>query len=429
MRRLLARPVLWVGIVLGVLLVLLAGGYLYARREWNQAQEDLKEYRLDEAQRHLDFCLSIWPHSVEVHLLAARAARLQGDFESAEQHLKRCKELAHGATESIQVEYLLMRVQMGQEDEVAPELMLAVDHGSPESTLIVETLARRYMYNHRYGPAYGVLTRWIQLAPDSAEPYRWRGWVVERLYDWEAAIKDYQKALELDPGLDEVRLRLAEMYLDRSSAPDALPHLERMYREHPDQARVMARLGQCRLLQGENEEARRLMEPAVAQLPDDTPLLIALARLEMREGHPAKAEKYLRHAGQVDPTDAEIQFTLVACLQQQGRYDEATAALEKHRKDSALLKRMVQLIQDEAEHPSTNLDRLYEIGAFFLPANERVGMYWLSRVLQINPAHQPTHKLLADYFESKGNKTQAAAHRSWLRTKDADKKSASGSKP
>src|SRR5205807_2644487 len=120
----------------------------------------------------------------------------------------------------------------------------------------------------RYGPAYSYLCRWIDLNPEAALPYFWRGWVVEQMNGTEDAMKDYQRALELDPDLVPARLRLAEMWLERSDPPRALPHRERLSKQYPDRADIMARLGECRFLEGNLPEARRLLEVARERLSD-----------------------------------------------------------------------------------------------------------------------------------------------------------------
>jgi tetratricopeptide (TPR) repeat protein len=396
------------------------GFYFYALRQWDAARAAVKDSRLEEAQTSLDICLLVWPRSIPVHVLAARTARLRGDFAQADAHLNRCLKLGHGATESVQVEFLLMRVQRGEEDEVVEDLMRRVDDGSPETALILETLARAYMFYLRYGEAYVCLGRWIDLEPDSAEAVRWRGWVQERLSDYEGAMKDYKRALELNPALVPVRLRLAEMYLERSSPLEALPHLELLSKQFPERPDVLARLGQCRFAQGAQEEARRLLERAVDQLPNDPAVLVHLAKLDLQEERPAKAEQWVRRVLTVDPTDTEAEFTLVASLQAQGRWDEAKVALEQYHKDTARLKRVAQLLHQDAEHPSTDPDGLSEVGALFLHTNQRVAMYWLQRALERDPGHQPTHKLLAEYYESKGEAEKAATHRRHLKKRDGE---------
>lgn len=412
-------------LVLVLLLLAVTGVGLpcYAYHRWHAAQAAVKEGRLAEARGSLDFCLIVWPRSLPVHLLAARAARLSGDFAGAEAQLNQCLKLHNGATEATQLEFLLMRVQQGEVDEVSQPLMLYVENKDPETPLILETLSRSYMHDLRYRPAYACLTRWIQEAPDAAQPLFWRGWVQERLSDSEGAVKDYQQALELDPDLTAARLRLAEILLERSNPPEALPHLERLRQQYPNRPDVLARLGECRLLQGRPEEARPLLEAAVKQLPDDPLLLVALAKLELADERPVEAESWLRHLLKADPFDVEAEYTLVSSLQLQGRREEAAALLDQYLKHKALLTRANRLLKEEADHPTNDAGAAAEIGALFLSiGQEHVGLYWLHQALQRDPVHQSVHKALAEYYEKKGEKEQAETHRRWLT--QANKKAA-----
>lgn len=402
-------------VLLVILLVLSGAGggvYLYALHQWQSAQAAEKAGRLDEAQRSLELCLTLWPRSIPVHLLAGRVARRRGDFEGAETHLNRCLKLNHGASPEIQLEFLLMRVQGGEEGEAVSELFgLYVDQDSPETPLILETLAKTYMQNLRFGPAYACLGRWIAAAPDSAEALRLRGWVLEKLHDRDEATKDYKRALELDPNLVAVRLRLAELYLERKDPLPAVPHLEQLHQQFPDRPDIMARLGECRFWQGETEEARRLLEAAVQQLPNDSDTLIYLAKLAMQESKATEAETWLRRVLDLDPTDAEAEHLLSLSLQAQGRMEEAAAMQKRHEKDRATINRINDVLRRDADHPVTDPAALTEVGTMFLRPNERAGRYWLHRALERDPNYQPALKALADHYESKGELDKAAQYR------------------
>jgi tetratricopeptide (TPR) repeat protein len=402
--------------LLALALAVLAGAagafYLYALGQWHAAQAAVKEGHLADVRGRLELCLTLWPRSVPVHLLAARAARLGGDFPTAEAHLQRCLRLPGGDGDATQLEFLLMRVQTGETDEVAPTLLRCVANKHPESPLILETLARSYMYDLRYGPALSVLEIWMREAPDSGTPYFYRGWVVERLQHTKDAEKDYERALELDPNLVPARLRLAEIQLDHADPEAARAHLERLRAQCPDRPEVTARLGQCRLLQGQKEEARRLLEEAVQRLPNDPDLLIGLAKLEVQEGHPAVAEKWLRQALANDPYEAQAGYLLVSALQAQGRSAEAEEALEGYTKRKADLERAAHLLGKGMRHAANDPDELAEIGTLFLRMKQdRLGLYWLHEALKFDPGHGPAHEALAAYYEKQGRAEEAAAHR------------------
>ena len=413
---------------LALLLIVVAGTgvgfYLYALHQWHAAELAVKEGRPSEALRSLDLCLLVWPQSVPVHLLTARAARLSGDYDAAEAHLNQCLKLQKGDASDIQLEFLLMRAQTGEEDEVAPLLVILVDNKHPETPLILKTLSRAYMHKLRYGPAFLYLDRWIREEPDSAEPLHWRGWVLERLNNAKAAMDDYQQALKLDPELLTVRLRVAEMLLEDHNPVEALPHLQWLNKKYPDRPDVMARLGQCRFLQGQEQEARSLLEAAVAKLPDDPALLLYLAKLELQDEKPAEAELWLRRLLKVDPFDTDAEYTLSTTLRQQNREEEAAAVLEQYEKHKTLVERANKLLKKEAEHPSKDPEAACEAGVALLNVGQdRLGLYWLNQALERSANYQPAHKALAEYFEKKGAKDQAAAHRRFLN--EPDKKTGS----
>jgi Tfp pilus assembly protein PilF len=401
------------------LVVLLAGAgvaglYAYAAFRWNAALEALKADRIDEARSDLAVCLYLWPDSVRVHLMTARAARLSGDFPAAETHLNQCLKLG-GDKADVQLENLLLRVQIGDEDVVAPDLMAYVEQKHPERFLILETLARAYMDKLRYGPAYAVLTRWVAEAPDQTRPLEWRGWIQERMDQPDKAAEDYQHALQLEPKLLSVHLRLADLALQKSDPTAAAPYLEHLDRRDLDRPDVKALLGRCRYQQGKTVEARRLLEAAVKELPDDPPLLVALGRLNLQEGRAAEAETYLRQALDQDSTDAEARYTLISALNYQGRKEEAAAAQKQYDQDQTLLRQAEVQFHDEAVHPSNDPDVLYNIGSLFLRGHQgRIGEYWLQKALEIDPWHKPTLKALAEYYESKGDKEQAEPYRRQL---------------
>jgi type IV pilus assembly protein PilF len=391
------------------------GVYAYAQRQWQAAHEDLKQDRFAQARQRLAICLWLWPHSPEVHLLAARADWLAGDFEEADAHLKKCIKLQGGASEATQLEYLLIRARTGEEEEVADQLFRFVEHTHPDAPLILSVMSEAYMHHLRYGPAYDALSRWIDVEPNNARPYHWRGWVLERLVNHRAARRDYEKALELDPNLTAVRLRLAEMDLEEHQPMAALPHLEWLHHQYPERADVLARLGECRFAQGRMQEARRLFEQAVKQLPKDVSLLIHLGELELLEGRLSAAEKWLRQALQVEPGETTAQWTLISVLRQQGRTKEAAVLMKQYEEQKALLARANHLLQEEARHPSQDAGPASELGITLLRMGQyKQGLYWLDRALQRDPHHQAARRALADYFERKGDYQTAAAHRRFL---------------
>ncbi len=403
-----------------VLVLLLAGGlfagWRYAVVQWHEAEAAIREERLPVAQQKLEFCRKVWPYSHEVERLSARTARWTGDIKSAESHLNRCLELNGGASDDIQREFLLLRVQAGKVDELAPALFDLVNNQHPDSREILNTIASAYIVRLRYKPAYACLNKWVEVEPGYAKPYYLRALVLERLNNQKMASEDYHKALEIDPDLVPARLRIAEMLLEDKQAPEALPHLERLAQLAPDDPQVKARLGICLFLQGRAAEARVLMEEALVQLPKDPALLVTLANLELQDGHPVKAEARLREVLKNDRADTEALFVLVTVLQVQGRADEATAALADYNEKKDLVEKINTFLRDRADDPSVTAEEFAEAGILFLRiGRDRLGVQWLDRAIDRDDRCQPAHRALAEHHERKGNAERAATHRRHLR--------------
>ena len=395
-----------------VLLIAALAGYGYVLLQWRNAQVALRDNRPVDARDHLDLCLRVWPRSPQVHLLAARAGRQSGNFEAAESHLSRCLQLQHGATQAVQVEFLLLRAQTGEADNVAIPLLEYIESNHEERELILQTLARAFMHHLRYGPAYVCLSRWIELKPSSAQPYYWRGWVLERLNNSHAAMQDYLRGLEVEPDSVKIRLRVAEMLVADNKPGDAMSHLARLREQAPERADIVACLGQCRFLQGETVEARRLLESAVRELPDNLPVLVHLAKLDIQEGKAQDAEPRLRRIIKLDYAYTEAHYLLVSALQMLGRDDEAKKSLELFDKYTAVLEQANKLLKHEAQYPSNDANVASEIGRLLLQiGHNRSGVYWLDQALIRDPHHQATHRAFADFFESQGLPERAASHR------------------
>src|SRR5262249_13355265 len=152
---------------------------------------------------------------------------------------------------------------------------------------------------------------------------------------------------------------------------------ERLREREPERPEVLARLGQCRYLQGESDEARTLLSAAVVKLPNDTQTLLYLAKLDVEAGRAAEAEARLRHLLKVDPADTEAMFTLVGALkQQEGRDEEARKTLAEYDAQKEALMRANKLLQEEAIHPSKDPNGPSEVGAYLLKVGqERQGLY------------------------------------------------------
>ncbi|HZY89513.1 MAG TPA: tetratricopeptide repeat protein, partial [Gemmataceae bacterium] len=336
--------------ILTAALALAAGAQLWARSQLAAAERYVRAERLDEAEAGLRHCLLIWPRSADARRLAARVARLRGDYGRAEAELVECGRLQRPPDERTQLEWLLLRAQRGEIDEVAPSLWACAEREHPEADHILETLARGYMHQLRFRAALRCLDRRLARGPDTARVRDWRGWAREQLQDRDGALADYRAALEAEPGRRAVRLRLVALLLERDDAAGALPHLERLRGEPPADDEVRVGLARCRLLKGEHAEALALLDAVLAEHPDNLGALYFRGKALLDLGRAAEAEAALRRALLLKPAGPNILFALYRSLQsQRGRESETAECYARYRAAKGDLDKLYRLLGGEIE--------------------------------------------------------------------------------
>jgi tetratricopeptide (TPR) repeat protein len=400
-------------------LAVLASGLL-AREAWaawqeRSARRALAENRLEEAHRHIDQAVRVRAGRLSTRLLAARIARLRGAIAEAAQHLDRCGQPSE-MSEQVQLEWLLLRCQRGELDELAPQLLASVDRGHPDSPVILEGLAGAYMQQTRYREALRCLDRWIERVPSSVRALDWRGWVFNQLDHRGQAFSDYERALELDPSQSAVRLRLAEILVDSSRHADAVPHLERLHEEQPTNPDVLVLLGRCRMAQSRPDEARTLFDAVLEERPDDFEALLRCGQLELSQLHYAQAERWLHQALQKKPLDPEARYSLVRTLQAQpDRGREAEEELARWKQARHTQDRLARLVRIELPSRPKDPELAREAGELFLGVGEnKHGVYWLNRALRLDPGNAASHRALIAHYERIGKSAEAAEHRQKL---------------
>ncbi len=417
--RRVRRRGLWLLLAAGLLL---AGGLL-GREAWGTWQESaarraLAEDRFDDARRHIELALRARDGRASTHLLAARIDRLAGSYAEAEEQLNRGGRI-DGMSDPVQLEWLLLRCDRGEIDELAPSLGALVDRHHPDSGSILETLARVYMRQARYLEAQRCLDRWVELDPNCARAFDWRGWVGYQLASEQAigsdpqAVKDYQRAVELQPGRSAARLRLASLLVLLTRYDDAVPHLERLRAEQPDNPDVLVGLARCRAAASRRDEARELLDAALAKHPDHFDALFQRGQLELEDSRFAEAEQWLQKAVKHSPHDPDARNALYLSLQNQpDRQREAREALARCEQDRKAQKRLTRLLRVELERRPKDAALATEAGELFLELDENdKALFWLRRALAQDPANADAQRALASYYERTGGAVKAEEQR------------------
>lgn len=408
----------WRSLTLAVLLVVattLAAPNGTAWYHFQRAKSLLAQGRTREAQLHLAACQRVWPDRVSVLLLSARAARQAGDFTAADRHFHTLRRLKSDSSPERTFEWALHRAAQGDlgltEAFLRPKIHLA----SEEGPLACAALAEGYLRNYRGPEALQVLDVWQERQPDNIYQMKLRGDVWRQSEALVKAAECYRRVLHLDSDHREARRWLALCLLDGTGPAEALPYLEQMYTEFPEDIESCTHLARCRAQLGQKEQARILLEGVLTSHPNHVVALRTLSQIHLQDGRLSAAESLLRRALRAAPRDYKVHGLLHQVLQQQGRIEEAEAQHEQVRILEARWKLYRKIARDLAEHPQ-DPELQCELGASLLQLGyEDLGLRWLLSAVNEDPRSRRGHELLARWYEDHRDADRAAYHSSQVR--------------
>ena len=173
---------------------------------------------------------------------------------------------------------------------------------------------------------------------------------------------------------------MAELLLQKSNPPEALPHLEQLRKQYPDRADVMARMGHCRFLEGKTAEARQLLEAAVERMPNDSIVLLHLAKLDMGDNRWAQAEAWLLRALEGRPVRLPGSIRAGHLSRGSGSGEGSSRDAQQSQKTRAALDRANHLLEEMAVHSSGDAGAACEVGVALLHVGQdRLALYWLDQ--------------------------------------------------
>ncbi len=221
---------------------------------------------------------------------------------------------------------------------------------------------------------------------------------------------------------EEVRLRIAETFLETDNTFSALQIIRQMRQEGFDSGELDLLQGRAMRIDGVVTEAGRLLESAREKMPRDARPYVELCVLKADEGEVEQAIELCQRATELDDGDARAWNNLSFLLLTTDRYEEAGAAAEQAvRLDGAeplfrnnLALTQVALGRAELAYRTFHStmpkpDAAFNVGV----AVERFeddfegARAWYLRALQANPKHLKAREKLAPE-ESPENPSEGA---------------------
>jgi predicted Zn-dependent protease len=230
-------------------------------------------------------------------------------------------------------------------------------------------------------------------------------------YD-DQAREHFERAVRRLPDARRPRLRLAECLLKLGEAREAERHLRALDERSPDDPGVLLALARLHEYRGQVTEARRASDRLLDLRPAHGDGLVERGHLELHHGDARDALPGLRRAVEAHPGRADAWEALARCqeaLEQSAEAQHSRDELARVKRELGELTRLALVVTQEKANDVA-------LRAEVAERYERLGDFdraipWRICVLQLDPAHRPTHAALANLFEKTGQPHRAARHR------------------
>ena len=195
----------------------------------------------------------------------------------------------------------------------------------PQNAFARLVLGSAYMGMERYGEAAEWFRKYLELVPTSAYAHHWIAICHLRRGDRDAALREAEAALVIDPRFSDARVLRGGVLAARGDHAGAIGELRRAVETDP--AKPVLRLDLAKVLgeAGRGDEARAEYEGALRLKPDYAPALVGLGALQAQQGDLDGALRSLTRALEINAEDDEARFNRASVLERTGRAAEAKA--------------------------------------------------------------------------------------------------------
>ncbi len=191
--------------------------------------------------------------------------------------------------------------------------------------------------------------------------------------NFHGAIREYRKALMLDPLNSNIHNSLGVCYGVLKMYDDAQTHFNEALKIDPDEVMAIYNIGLVCLLTGRNDEALELFDKASSKGDKIFEPALLTGKLYLRDGYPEKAITFLKKAIDFRPKSGVALRTLASCF----------SALNRHRDAVAVYSRAVKNNPNDAESLSM-LGHLFDV----IGENPEIAIVFCRQSVEIEPENE-----------------------------------------
>lgn len=403
-RRTVARR--WITWLIVLAAILVGAGLLTFHVSLWRANVAIEERRHSAADRWLSVARYCWPVNGEWHFLSLIVSRRTNDFERTKRELKNAHEMGWPSHE-LDRQQLLAYAQTGQFAQVGQSWSQLFQNAGSDGPDLCRAYINFLMTRFQLHEVAGIIEGWRKDFPDDPGPWVVEGMISANQLLWSDAETQFQKALDLDPTLDDARFRLAETQIRQLKFSDAEANLRRLSDRTPE---VIASLAHCMAQQGRLAEALASLQAANQTFPKNVQILAELGRLQLMQGDYSSALEALEEALKIQPENTEFRYAYAQALRNSGREAEAAEHFDRVNEATKALRDLARITRQVVSNPEDIEARFKVAEITWRWKSRRDGLAWLLSVLDYEPTHRAAHALLAEHYSEVGDSQKAEVH-------------------
>lgn len=320
-----------------------------------QAKAALRDQQFESAEKLYDQIVKLDPRSAEARSDLGLALYMLGAYPRAITELRQALELNPHLDHS-QILLALSYFNTGDFNRAIPLLEKAY-RAKKDDPVVAAHLGLAYLRQEKDDAALVVLSRWVELEPNSADALYFKGkaamYVASNSFSQltkaapdsyrmlqlraemlrqqnltPAAISEYKKAIAQKPDAAGLHYALGTIYREGGRLDEALAEFHEELKISPNDAMTEYLIGDIHLQRNELENAQRFLSQALSAQPGLLEAKLDLAKTYHAQGKVDDAVKELQAVVASDPQDQDAHYLLFGLHKELGQAAEARKELQ-----------------------------------------------------------------------------------------------------
>jgi tetratricopeptide (TPR) repeat protein len=273
------------------------------------------------------------------------------------------------------------------------------------------------------------LKEYLNFKPDDLDTYVMLAQIQAKQRDYSAAVKSYEKIIELDANRDSAYLGLGTVYVNMMKWAEAVAPLERAVQMNQDNVGAYALIGKAYKEQRTFDKAAEAYEKFLGTdptVPGEAPQDLAECYMELKQFDQAVGA--FQTAVKIDPQNSHLLYKLAQAHQQAEQFEEAEAVymqlIELSPDDAKIYFNTMVRMYDEAGMPDKavavarqqvelepeNAEAIYNVGAMLLKQKSyEEAAVAFERSIELDPNFEYAYLNLGYCYSQAKNYKQAIA--------------------